>query len=242
MVYRAPEGGRAMSDDEKEIECIKTRLTLLEDNKEAVGKGLQLHLDKLSELEKEFNLWKTEDYVEKENSERIEKLEKRIKDIEPNNANHILYEQWVDKLTDYVNRIEKLEQNDTILTKDMFEWVQYFVKSGLCEQIMDKISELEKKLDGDSNWNPTLGDGIPSDARFPATDGKDGEKEPTEYGLSEKGLEAIEKIHLEWLKKKGLIGVEKADLEKWRNELKNKYSKANVIKEIEKYLEDTDES
>lgn len=37
-------------------------------------------------------------------------LEKRVKDMEPNNANHILYEQWVDKLNGYFNRLEAIEE------------------------------------------------------------------------------------------------------------------------------------
>ena len=46
---------------------------------------------------------------DKKDMARLNALEKRLSDIEPNNANHILYEQWLDKLTGYFNRLEKLD-------------------------------------------------------------------------------------------------------------------------------------
>jgi len=75
-------------------------------------------------------------------------------------------------------------------------------------------------------------------------------KEQPEYGLSEKGLEAIERIHMEWLEKKGLIGVSQEELreiiQKYRRRLSKHHSKdslelmvINILKEIEKYLRGT---
>jgi len=51
----------------------------------------------------------TRDIIPRE--KRIGELEKRLSDVEPNSANHILYEQWCDKLTGYFNRLETLEKS-----------------------------------------------------------------------------------------------------------------------------------
>lgn len=120
-------------------------------------KGLEF---RISELEKKLNELEDmqETIVETDPvrmDTRIEELEKWNRQALDNNEANAY------DIKGNVERLEKLENNNTILTKDMFEWVQYFVKSGLCEQIMDKISELKEKLEVSDSEGGKDGDSTP---------------------------------------------------------------------------------
>lgn len=131
-------------------------------------------------------------------------------------------------------------------------------KMTIFKEFDNAIEDQLKKLEGDSNWNPTLGDGIPSDARFPATDSKPESIVPLQLRgvpVSKKELDRIQPeeptdfMHIPlsirtFLEKSNILPVEKPDLE-WlltpiHREERGYYTK--LLKLQKKYLkEDADE-
>jgi len=128
--------------------------------------------------DKDYLDWYKNDLdLEAKINKRIEALEKKLfensgdPEIIKNHAEQIAelkgkYELNEQQYKIIYNRQENLES----VLKEWFDWTLESFEIGVNDEYLEKLKNIKEKLSGGEN--PTLGDGIPSDARFPATDQK----------------------------------------------------------------------
>jgi len=128
--------------------------------------------------DKDYLDWYKNDLdLEAKINKRIEALEKKLfensgdPEIIKNHAEQIAelkktIERYGEMLISDEDRYDALE----LVLKEWIDWTLESFEIGVNDEYLEKLKNIKEKLSGGEN--PTLGDGIPSDARFPATDQK----------------------------------------------------------------------
>ena len=151
-----------MSDEKYSKDTLRKRIIELEKDNKNIHECISNIFDKLSELEKSVReVWALFKSQNKNNIELRENLKFNNEVLKTHGQLIPKNQEEIAELKEYVNAIEKIQFNCNI--KEVL-WELMMGGDFITAEFAD---ELCCKLD-----NPTLGDGIPVDARFPSTDNK----------------------------------------------------------------------